>query len=162
MTGFYLPHATPALGELPDTDPACQALAIYLMQGLNTAIKVIHPNHVAVRSVTCYDAVNPDLSRFPLIKVYRTTDTYKDFSSTTQAEIPYCMTFPDVDKLPGILRWVSREVNRLLRERSLGDGYCDPRINVEQELKAEYRLMVNEVSQPVYAFLRFNFSFSEG
>lgn len=160
MTGIILP---PLRGQLPEIDPALQAIATYLMEGLNAALEEIYPlsGQIAVRDTVCYDAVNPDLSRFPLLKVYRLTDAYPDFANQTTSVIAYCMTFPAVDMLPGIMRWVSKEINRLLRLWSINHSNCIPYIDPASDFKAEYRIMVNEVSQPVYAFLRFNFSFTE-
>lgn len=160
-SGSTFPDVNGLGQNLPETDPACYAIANYLMDGLNTALKEKYPKHIAVRDTVCYDAINPDLSRFPLLKVYRTTDTYSDFVNETSAVIAYCMSFPDIDKLPGIMRWVSKQINRLIRLWSLALHGCKPTIPIDQELKAEYRIMVNEVSQPVYAFLRISFVFKE-
>lgn len=146
----------------PAIDRSCLAIADYLMKRLNITLQQDYPNAIAVRDIVSYDAVNPDLSRFPLLKVYRLTDTYDLYSNETDAVIAYCLTFPNQEQLPGILRWASYQIVSALRDFSVSQETCPGlRFSIEQVLKAEYRVMVNEVANPVYAFLRVNFQFKE-
>lgn len=139
-------------------DPTCDRLAKFLQTWLNDALKKIEPESIACRSTICYDAINPDLSKFPLIKVYRLFDSfeYGRPKSQTSFVISYCLTFPDQNKLPGLLRWVAFEINEALTHWKQF-SQCPPVIQ-QGGLRAEYRIMANELSQPVYAFLRFNFT----
>jgi hypothetical protein len=145
----------------PDEDRACGAIAAYIGNGLNHLLRKFDKTCIAVRDIEQYDAVNPDLSRFPLVKCYRTTETHSGSSRKVSAVIAYCLTFPDQDQLPGVLSWVSAATNRMLRQYAQRHQYCPVQLDLEEEYRAEYRIMVNEVSSPVYAFLRFNFSFTE-
>lgn len=139
-------------------DPVCLKLAKYLQEWLNSELKKIDPNLVACRDTVCYDAVNPDLSRFPLLKVYRLSDNfeYGHPKSQTSFVISYCLSFPDQELLPGILRWVSWQLNEALTQWKESKN-CSP-IITQGSFRSEYRIMVNELSQPVYAFLRFSFT----
>jgi hypothetical protein len=58
--------------------------------------------------------------------------------------------------LPGILRWVSWQLNEALTQWKESKN-CSP-IITQGSFRSEYRIMVNELSQPVYAFLRFSFT----
>jgi hypothetical protein len=152
-----------AIAINPKTDEVLIKLANYLKDGMNFSIQKMHPQTIAVRDALEYDAVNPALSRFPLLKVYRITTTFNpDFTSSTDAVVAYCLNFPSVDELPGILRWAAKTIAYLLRSYALFEGgNCPLIIDLDRPIKAEYRIMVNEVSQPVYAFLRINFTFKE-
>ena len=139
-------------------DLTCDRLAKFLQNWLNEKLDQTEPGSIACRDTICYDAINPDLSRFPLLKVYRLFDSfeYGRPKSQTQFVITYCLTFPNQDKLPGMLRWVAFEINEALTYWK-HNSQCPPIIQ-QGRLRAEYRIMVNEVSQPVYAFLRFSFT----
>jgi hypothetical protein len=162
---FTLEQEYAYLDELrikPDEDQACKALASYVGNGLNYLLRQSDKSCIAVTDIEQYDAVNPDLSRFPLLKCYRTVDTYTSRTTgSTSAVIAYCLTFPEQDKLPGVLRWVSAAINMMLRQYAQRHQHCPVKLKLEDEYRAEYRIMVNEVSSPVYAFLRFNISFEE-
>lgn len=145
---------------LPNIDPSMQAIAQYLMDGLNERINRILDNVIAVRAFDCYNSLPGDLSRFPLLKVYRTTDTFKHYSTEGQAVIGYCLSFPDEERIPGILRWVAVNINALLREYALNHHGCSPTIDYQQEFRAEYRVMSLN-GEPVYSLLQVNFQFTE-
>ncbi len=151
---------------LPTEDKATRAIASYVGNGLNYAISRLNGRlnreYIAVRDIEQYDAVNPDLSRFPLVKVYRTVETFKSrHERNVTAVLAYCLTFPNQNELPAALSWVSATTNLMLRQYALKSQNCPVSLKMEDEWRAEYRIMVNEVSSPVYAFLRFNFSFVE-
>lgn len=162
---FTLDQEYAYLDELrirPDEDQACKAIASYIGNGLNHLLRKFDKECIAVRDIEQYDAVNPDLSRFPLVKCYRTSETHTSRSSrTVSAVIAYCLTFPNQDKLPGVLGWVSAATNLMLRQYAVRHQYCPVELKLEEDYKAEFRIMVNEVSAPVYAFLRFNVNFVE-
>lgn len=137
-------------------------LGRYLADGLNASFIKSCPDEIAVRDFVDYDKVNPDLSRFPLLKCYRQTDNYESGGTQrkTKGIIAYCISFPEQDRLPGLLSWVSYAINILLDSYSVEHENCPENVLLEDR-SAEYRIMLNEHSIPVYAFLRFNFSFRE-
>jgi hypothetical protein len=144
----------------PEIDGVTQEIGVYLASGLNCYFQKFEPDLYAVKDVISYDAIDVDLSRFPLLKVYRINEVFEGRQSTTSAVIAYCLAFPETDKLPGLLRWVSRVINELLENYRHQHENCSLQI-VAEARKHEYRIMVNELAQPVYAFLRVNFSFLE-
>jgi hypothetical protein len=146
----------------PDEDRACYAIALYIANGLNHLLERFDKTCVAVRDIEQYDAVNPDLSRFPLLKCYRTVESFPDETSRdVNAVVAYCLTFPQQNKLGPVLQWISGAINRMLRQYARRHQGCPVELKLEDVYKAEYRIMVNEVATPVYAFLRFNISFTE-
>lgn len=162
---FTLEQEYAYLDELairPDEDKTCKAIAAYIGNGLNHLLRKHDKSCIAVRDIEQYDAVNPDLSRFPLVKCYRTVESHPSRTKRdVNAVIAYCLTFPDQDQLPAVLQWVSAATNLMLRQYAQRHQGCSVELKLEDAYKAEYRIMVNEVSSPVYAFLRFNFQFTE-
>ncbi len=145
----------------PREDKTLRSIAKFLADGLNHAFIQVCPEEICVRDILDYDAVNPDLSRFPLLKVYRQTDSFPESKERrSECVIAYCVAFPDQDKLPGLLQWVSIAIDELLSKYTLLNQHCRANV-VNSERKAEYRIMVNEVATPVYAFLRVNFAIVE-
>ena len=144
--------------ELPNIDPSMTRLAQYLMDGLNEAIAPLIPNVVAVRAIDCYNSLPTDLSRFPLLKVYRSQETYTHNLAKGKGIITYCLSFPDEQKIPGILRWVAININLLLRNYATTN--CKPYLDINEEYSAEYRVMSLN-SEPVYSLLQFTFNYEE-
>ncbi len=145
---------------LPTIDPSMQRIADYIKDGLNDRIAQMKTGIVAVNHAICYNSLPADLSCFPLIKVYRTTDEFSLGQNTTRAAIAYCLSFPDEDRIPGILRWVAVSIDSLLREYAIAHRGCCPEINYEDKFRAEYRVMSLN-GEPVYTFLLFNFEIKE-
>lgn len=146
----------------PKQDKVLREIAKHLADGLNYAFINLCPGEIAVRDVVDYDAVNIDLSRFPLLKVYRQTDSFSESTKgrNTDCVVAYCIAFPDQDKLPGLMQWVSIAINKLLERYVINHEHCQSNV-INEARKAEYRIMVNEVATPVYAFLRINFKIIE-
>lgn len=149
----------PELG-LPTIDPSMSAIASYIKDGLNERMSIMRQDVIAVRHAICYNSLPTDLSCFPLLKVYRSTDEFTPTSNTSQVAIAYCLSFPDEEQIPGILRWVAVSIDSLLREYAINHRGCCPQINYEDKFRAEYRVMSLN-GEPVYTFLLFNFSITE-
>lgn len=145
------------LGINPDIDDDCQQLADYLASGLNWAIARVKPDTVAVRETRSYDAVDLSTSSFPLLKVYRTKEV-TDAAGVSEVNlvVSYAMVLPEQNKLPGILHWVARHLVAMLSAQQEISLNC--RFRVKGAFTTEYRVMVNDLSQPVYAYLRISFS----
>jgi hypothetical protein len=145
---------------LPTIDPSMQRIADYIKDGLNDRIAEIKTGIIAVSHAICYNSLPADLSSFPLLKVYRNADEFSPGQNTTQATIAYCLSFPDEERIPGILRWVAVNIDSLLREYALNHRGCCPSIDPEGRFKAEYRVMSLN-GEPVYTFLLFSFEITE-
>lgn len=147
--------------DSPEHDQFLLKLGIYIAEGINHAYRKHYPNEVAIREVIDYDAVNIDISRFPLLKLYRQTDNYEAMDvSQTKAVIAYCLTYPDQDRLPGLIKYMSKVINTMLDIYHYNHEECPSNVILEKR-SAEYRIQVNEVTRAIYPFLRFNFSFRE-
>lgn len=141
----------------PHTDDNCQKLADYLATGLNYAINRYSPNQVCVRSTRSYDAIDTDLSCYPVIKVFRQKEAV-NLSQVAQTDlvISYAMVMPERDKLPGIMHWVARHITAMLTAINHNDASCPFTLfpKGSESIIIEYKIMVNDLNQPVYTYLR--------
>lgn len=154
-------------------DDGCKHLADYLKEELNKAyinflntseeIEEFAPNAAQqnpepiVRSTRFYDSLNVPLSEFPLLKVYRQNEDFRagTIYSESDVVITYNASYPNVDRLPGLLHWVAININSILLAYTLDFPLKSP-LNVRQRgYRADYRLMTNTVTNSVYPFLRF-------
>jgi hypothetical protein len=112
---------------------------------------------IAVRATRSYDAVDIDTSSFPMLKVFRQKET-SDVSRTVKTDlvITYSMVMPDVQQLPGIMHWTCRHIVAMLSAWSSNDQACPFQIlpDLTDKITSEYRIMVGDLQQPVYAYLR--------
>jgi hypothetical protein len=89
--------------------------------------------------------------------VFRQKET-SDVSRTVKTDlvITYSMVMPNVEQLPGIMHWVDRHIIAMLSAWSSNDQACPFQILPElaDKITSEYRIMVGDLQQPVYAYLR--------
>lgn len=147
--------------DSPSQDKFLLKLGKYIADGINPAYLTHCPEEIAIRDIVDYDAVNIDTSRFPLLKLYRQTDNHESGRSReTKAIIAYCLTFPQQDRLPGLMQYMSQAINIMLDSFAYKHEQCPENVIVEDRT-AEYRIAVSEVTNSIYPFLRFNFTFRE-
>jgi hypothetical protein len=112
---------------------------------------------IAVRATRSYDAVDIDTSSFPMLKVFRQKET-SDISRVNRTDlvITYSMVMPNVEQLPGIMHWVDRHIIAMLSAWSSNDSGCPFQLlpDLADKITSEYRIMVGDLQQPVYAYLR--------
>jgi hypothetical protein len=112
---------------------------------------------IAVRATRSYDAVDIDTTSFPMLKVFRQKAT-SDVSRTVKTDlvITYSMLMPNVEQLPGIMHWIDRQLIAMLSAWSSNDQACPFQIlpDLTDKITSEYRIMVGDLQQPVYAYLR--------
>lgn len=147
--------------DSPKHDYFLLNLGRYIADGINFSYRQKFPDEIAIREIIDYDAVNLDISRFPLLKLYRQNDNYQKMDvSKSKAIIAYCLTYPEQDRLPGLIKYMSKAINTMLDIYHYSHESCPSNVILE-ERTAEYRIQVNEVTKAFYPFLRFNFSFDE-
>lgn len=147
--------------ESPKNDDFLLNLGKYIADGINHDYQVKCPGELAIREVIDYDVVNIDTSRFPLLKLYRLSDEYENMDvGKTKAIIAYCLTYPEQDRLPGLMKYISKAINVMLDTYAYSNQSCPGNVILESRI-AEYRIQVNEVTNSIYPFLRFNFSFRQ-
>lgn len=142
----------------PYVDTHCQWLVDYIANGLNYAIKRRDPSLVAVRATRSYDAVLPDLSCFPLLKVYRKQQS-SDMSLRYKGQwtCSYSLVLPEQDNIPGIGNWLCVTVSAILQQLGEVDRGCPVLIDHDYPITHEFRIMVNDLQQPVYCYIKVNF-----
>jgi hypothetical protein len=145
-------------------DKTCKELAEYLGEGLNrryswyltkTGQQETHLKRV-VKSIRTYDALTVPLEQFPLLKVYRFSDSYRPQTTHSLANllINYNLSFPMLEELPGLLKFVADNLVYLFLEYSYTRRNQFPLDNT-QGLVAEYRLMSNDIIREVHPYLQF-------
>lgn len=141
----------------------CLKLANYLRDYLNKSyaeqvlVNTELPSSIVVRSIRNYDDPHVPLSEFPLLKVYRNQDQFdrNGLSRNVNATITYSVSYPNLDELPDLLYWASYVINKALVQFNYEHQLLElPSPNISQ-----YMLTVNEVTQAVYPFLRFQIRF---
>lgn len=144
----------------PKQDNFLLNLGKYIADGINSDYIKRFPQEIAIREIIDYDAINIDISRFPLLKLYRQTDEYllEDGTRQTKAIIAYCLTYPEQNRLPGLMKYMSKAINIMLDNYYYNHEQCSTNVMLANR-SAEYRIMVSEVTNSIYPFLRFNFSF---
>jgi hypothetical protein len=141
----------------PFLDPSCQKLALHIMNRLNRA----YPAQTVVQSFRCYDAYNVPYGDYPLLKCYRLSDDgrFNQNDSNVQAVLAYCLVLPDLEVLMPIMAWVRKQIVQGIAEYNLNCAGEYPKIG--DSYRAEYRTMLNELTQKVHTWLRVSFSFTE-
>jgi hypothetical protein len=144
----------------------CSKLAKYLADYLNQSYanevtkNTELPSGIIVRSTRNWDDPSVPLSQFPLLKVYRNSDTFDrgGLSRDTTATITYSVSYPNLETLPDLLYWASYVINKgLIRYQYTNKSLID--FPSEQSNQAQYLLTVSESSNAVYPFLRFQIRF---
>lgn len=142
----------------PYRDEAVSYLAEYLFEHINKEYSYYldaHPQlrqtlgNIAVRHYAIYDTYNAPSTAFPLLKVYRTTDSWKKGTTLRNSNITimYALLVPDQEKLMPLLNWVSYQLQRLLLTSS-----C--KVKIDSGLNVQYRTGMNEVGQNIHSFIR--------
>lgn len=134
----------------PETDPLCADIAKFVATKLNDA----YPKELIVRSVKHYDAYNVPYQNYPLLKVYRTLDSYSIDGGIFDSQIglAYCLLNAELDRLPGISSWVAENVILNLRLYSF---YRSGYLEIANSIRANYRTLL-QLNQLIYQ-IDFNF-----
>lgn len=147
----------------------CYDLAQYLRDRLNERYQEERdkntslPDIIVVKNIRNFDDINIPLSEFPLLKVYRTSESYRPGTlyTTCRAAITYSVTYPDLKTLPDLMYWMSKQINFLIHEYNKSRKQLLPSKIQNQNYSAQYSLMANDLSQAVYPFLRFDIGFED-
>lgn len=142
----------------PDVDEATDYLAKYLFENINRDYFSYIESHpglrqslgdIAIRTYKTYDAYGLANQEFPLLKVYRVSDSWKPgkLIRSSSISISYSLVLPQQDKLMPLLNWVSYQINKHLLNTS-----CQ--VKIDPGVRVQYRTMMNEVGQAIYSFLR--------
>ena len=142
----------------PDVDEATDYIAKYLFENINKdyfSYIEAHPGlrlslgDIAIRTYKTYDAYGLANQEFPLLKVYRVSDSWKPkkLIRSSSISISYSLVLPQQDKLMPLLNWVSYQINKHLLNTS-----CQ--VKIDPGVRVQYRTMMNEVGQAIYSFLR--------
>lgn len=142
----------------PEVDEATDYIAKYLFENINKdyfSYIEAHPGlrlslgDIAIRTYKTYDAYGLANQEFPLLKVYRVSDSWKPkkLIRSSSLSISYSLVLPQQDKLMPLLNWVSYQINKHLLNTS-----CQ--VKIDPGVRVQYRTMMNEVGQAIYSFLR--------
>ena len=142
-------------------DPICYTLAKYLADGLNYDLYQ-REGKKAVSNILDYDGLTVDTSQFPLLKVYRLSDSHKNDQSLRNSNmvVTYSLIAPQQQELPGILNWLSVSINYLLDYYHYNHQHCDWNVELGDRT-AEYKIVYSEINNFAYPFFRIPFSVVE-
>lgn len=149
----------------PYRDEVVSYLAEYLFEYLNkeySSYITANPQlsqtlgNIAVRHYAIYDTYNAPTTAFPLLKVYRTSDNWKQGKTLRNSNITimYALVVPEQEKLMPLLNWVSYQLQRLLLTPS-----C--KVKIDSGLNVQYRTGMNENGQNIHSFIRADLSITD-
>lgn len=140
-------------------DELCLKIARFLSNYLNTAFNGCYgedyPDLKIVKGIEQYNKLQVQLDHFPLLKVYRISDTYKNANSyrTTEIEIAYCCAFAEVDILPGLLSFVAKHLVEGVAAFAMSNQRMFPTREDITPMRVNYQIAVNEFTNQTYPFL---------
>ena len=148
----------------PYTDPAMDRFARYLMDWLNEEYDRAYPaqNQIIVKSYRTFDAFNVPYAEYPLLKCYRMFEdcSLEDEKDNVTAVISYGLVYPELERLQPLVVWVRKEIGNALKAWRLTHRACVP-VLTQPRYRAEYRTMLNELTQKVHGFLRITINFTD-
>lgn len=106
----------------PDYDVTCRAIAQYLMDKLNAAYQAIQTELTfrydsdtpVVKSIREHNFYINTCQDFPLLTCYRTGSSGANLMTSNAAIGYYLPSLADIERCPGIFRWVESQIARLL------------------------------------------------
>lgn len=133
-------------------DIVAEKIATFLMRKLNG----LHQGLIIVKSIAAYDKYQVPMDQYPLLKVYRISDQYYAGTALRRSSMnaAYCLVLPDQEQLAGITSVIGDEIVSTLTK----DLYKETQILISDEPRVEYRTLLSEIGQPVYAFIRVYFT----
>ncbi len=143
------------------TDPPLETLATYLRNWLNAEFTRQYPTvgQAIVKSYRTYDAFNVPYDQYPLLKVYRMFEdcSLEDEKDDVTIVVSYSLVYPELERLSPLIVWVRKEIGNALKTRRITHRTCQP-VLTSPRYRAEYRTMLNELTQKVHGFLRITLS----
>lgn len=138
------------------TDVACQALASYLKSALNTKAAAIDGS-TAIVGIREYYAFPNSTSDFPLLMVYRTGSSGETLGKSSVSAWYLLPSMAELDKLPGILRWVETELAIGLQNFDRFEG--DVALLDLRGMRSEYRFAL--LGNNTFPGVRLDFSLTD-
>lgn len=140
---------------LQDTNLLC--LGNYIKDELNRRNTI--DNTIIVRTVYNYDAYNIPISDLPVLKLSRQSSFYlPNNKRKSSIELQYGLALPEHERLLPYLNWVDYNINQILSVTTqLKNIFVE-----ETSKRCQYRTLMSEMGIPVYSFLRFSFTITEG
>lgn len=146
-----------AIATNPQRDEFAWAIAKFLADGLNYDLYQ-KTGEKAVNSILDYDGMTIDNNNFPLLKVYRLTDTFiREKHRASSMIVGYSLLAPQQNKLPGTLNWLSVSLNHLLDAFYYSHENCSQNVELGDR-KGEYKILYSEVNNFAYPFYRMPFT----
>lgn len=142
----------------------CLRLATYLSDFLNKEYleeRVKNPSLpdvTIVKTVKNYDSIVNNLAEFPLLKIYRSQDTFKKGTNyrISTVTLTYSLSYPQLETIADSMYWISYKINEGLLhwDREVkGEFYAT---NPEPP-SISYLMNASELLNTVYYFLRCSF-----
>lgn len=142
----------------------CLRLATYLSDFLNKEYveerrkNPLLPDVTIVKTVKNYDSIVNNMAEFPLLKIYRSQDTFKKGTNyrISTVTLTYALSYPQLETIGDTLYWISYKINEGLLNWDIevkGEFY---KTNPEPP-NISYMINASELLNTVYYFLRCSF-----
>lgn len=142
----------------------CLRLATYLSDFLNKEYvkereaNPLLPDVTIVKTIKNYDSIVNNLGEFPLLKIYRSQDTFKKGTNyrISTVTLTYSLSYPQLETIADSMYWISYKINEGLLhwDREVkGEFYAT---NPEPP-SISYLMNASELLNTVYYFLRCSF-----
>ena len=137
MTSYSLPPPTPPTSSIT---PIEDELLVGMVSTLKDVLNAAYPDFTVVKTTRTYDAYLVPLTEFPLLKLYRTSDSFRSVGKATSSlTCSYCLANADLERMPGLTRWTG--------EKIVGGIYQFGVINKKHRLQGDISVQYRTISQ---------------
>ena len=142
------------------SDPVILKILYFLRDRLNDLGQEYHKINL-VKGVRDYDSFNVPLTEFPLLKVYRVSDSFVPNCNKVISfvKVDYCLSYPQNENLSSVCNNITKYIHRVINR-------LDTEINLTVDKGASrqggYQILSNSNSQSVYAVISYTFTITEG
>jgi hypothetical protein len=113
-----------------------------------------------VNGIRDYDTYNVPLTEFPLLKVFRISDTFKpdNAKKVSTIKIEYCLSYPTQENLSSICNNINKYIHHIINS-------LETHLNLsimKNDRQSLYKIVSGGNAQTVYCVVEYVFSIIEG
>jgi hypothetical protein len=113
-----------------------------------------------VNGIRDYDTFNVPLTEFPLLKVFRISDTFKpdNAKKNSTIKIEYCLSYPTQENLSSICNNINKYIHHIINSL---ESHLNLSI-MKTDRQSLYKIVSSGNTQTVYCVVEYVFSIIEG
>ena len=113
-----------------------------------------------VNGIRDFDTYNVPLTEFPLLKVFRISDSFKPDTAKkiSTIKIEYCLSYPNQENLSSVCNNINRYIHHIINS-------LESQINlsiIKNDRQSVYKIVGGANSQSVFGVVEYVFSIIEG